>query len=134
PSLGLSYSGMVISGNHLFLSYYISNPETFETPKTDMARVAVFAYPSLEFQKVITDSRVGPIGGFNVKSGLIKDDQGNVYAISHSNPANGFSQSTKPSGILKINSGTTTFNPEYFFDIAAKANGGNAAHLSYIGN
>src|SRR5699024_9604403 len=42
--------------------------------------------------------------------------------------------STKPSGILKINSGTTTFNPEYFFDIAAKANGGNAAHLSYIGN
>lgn len=134
PNLGLSYSGMVISGNHLFLSYYISNPETFKTPKTDMARVAVFAYPSLEFQKVITDSRVGPIGGFNIKSGLIKDDNGNVYAISHSNPANGFSQSTKPSGILKINSGATTFDSEYFFDISAEANGGNTAHLSYIGN
>lgn len=131
---GPNYSGMEISGDYLFLSFYISNSETFETKYTDTARVAVFSYPEFEFEKVITDARVGPIGGFNVKSGLIKDEQGNIYAISHSNPANGFSQFTKPSGILKINAGETEFNPDYFFDISAAADGGNTAHISYLGN
>ncbi len=131
---GLSYSGMEISGDHLFLSYYISNPETFETTHTDQAAVAVFSYPSLEFEKVITDSRVGPIGGFNVASGLVKDEQGNVFAVSHSNPANGFSQSTKPSGILKITAGETEFDPDYFFDITQATDGGNTAHLVYLGD
>src|SRR5699024_11137661 len=130
----LSYSEMAISGNHLFLSYYISDSETFATPYTDTARVAVFSFPELEFQKVIKDTRVGPIGGFNVKDGLIKDENGNIYAVSHSNPANGYSQSTKPSGILKINSGETDFDPDYFFDISSKIDGGDAAHLLYLGN
>ncbi|GGZ55302.1 DUF4374 domain-containing protein [Mesonia mobilis] len=121
--VGLSYSGMVISDDHLFLSYYISDPETFATTHTDQAEVAVFSYPELEFQEVITDDRVGPIGGFNTKSGLVKDQAGNIYAISHSNPANGYSQSTKPAGILKINAGETSFDEDYFFDINDVANG-----------
>lgn len=131
---GPSYSGMVVTDNHLFLSYYISDPETFATDYTDQAEIAVFSYPELEFQEVITDGRVGPIGGFSVKSGLIKDENGNVYAISHSNPANGFSQSTKPSGILKINSGEADFDPDYFFDIEEAIGGNNTAHLKYLGN
>jgi len=121
--VGPSYSGMVISDDHLFLSYYISDPETFATTHTDQAEVAVFSYPELEFQEVITDDRVGPIGGFNTKSGLVKDQAGNIYAISHSNPANGYSQSTKPAGILKINAGETAFDEDYFFDINDVANG-----------
>lgn len=131
---GPAYSGMEISGNHLFMSYYISDPDNFDTNHTDTARVAVFSYPELQFEKVITDTRVGPIGGFNVKSGLIKDENGNIYALSHSNPANGFSQSTKPSGILKINSGETEFNDDYFFDIDAVSNGGNTARVKYLKN
>ncbi|WP_127845782.1 DUF4374 domain-containing protein [Psychroflexus aestuariivivens] len=132
--VGPAYSGMVVTENHLFLSYYISNPETFATDYTDQAEVAVFSYPELEFKKVITDDRVGPIGGFNVKSGLIKDENNNVYAISHSNPANGFSEFTKPSGILKINSGETEFDADYFFDIEEASGGNNTAHLKYLGN
>lgn len=131
--VGPSYSGMRISGDHLFLSYYISDPETFSTNYTDEASIAVFSYPELEFEKVITDTRVGPIGGFNVKSGLIKDEDGTIYAVSHSNPANGYSQSTKPSGILKINSGETEFDQDYFFDIESATGGFNTAHLKYIG-
>lgn len=130
---GPAYSGMRVSGDHLFLSYYISDPDTYATDYTDQAEVAVFSYPGLEFQKVITDERVGPIGGFNVKSGLIKDEAGNIYAISHSNPANGFSQSTKPSGILKISSGETEFDQDYFFDIEEATGGYNTAHLKYLG-
>ena len=128
-----AYSGMAVSGNYLFLSYYLSNPDDFSTNYTDEAQVAVYSYPELEFVKVITDDRVGPIGGFNVNSGLTVDEDGNIYAISHSNPANGYSQFTKPSGILKINAGETEFDTDYFFDIDAVA-GGNTAHLKYLGN
>lgn len=129
-----AYSGMRISGDQLFLSYYISDPTTFETKYTDTARVAVFSYPELEFQQLIKDTRTGPIGGFNIKSGLVKDETGDIYALSHSNPANGFSQTTKTGGILRINSGETAFDPDYFFDFAEVTGGKNVTHLKYLGN
>ena len=128
-----AYSGMRIVGDRLFLSYYISDPLTYDTNYTDKARVAVYSYPGFEFQKVITDDRVGPIGGFNIKSGLVEDENGNIFAISHSNPANGFSQFTNDSGILKINSGETTFDPDYYFDVEEVA-GGTPVHIKYLGN
>ena len=128
-----AFSGMRIEGDHLFLSYYISNPDTWATDYTDMARVAVYSYPGFEFQEVMTDDRVGPIGGFNIKSGLIEDESGNIYAVSHSNPANGFSQFTNDSGILRINSDETTFDAEYYFDVEEEA-GGTPVHLKYLGN
>jgi hypothetical protein len=128
-----AYSGMRIVGDKLFLSYYISNPNTWATDYTDEAMVAVYSYPGFEFQEVITDDRVGPIGGFNIKSGLVEDENGNIFAISHSNPANGYSQFTNESGILKINSGETSFDPDYFFDVEEIA-GGTATHVKYLGN
>lgn len=130
---GPNFSGMRIVGDHVFLSYYISDPVSFDTEYTDKARVAVYSYPGFEFQEVITDERVGPIGGFNIKSGLIEDESGDIYAVSHSNPANGFSQVTNDSGILRINSGETDFDPDYYFDVAEVA-GGTPSHLMYLGN
>src|SRR5690606_6701571 len=120
--------------NHLFLSYYIADPNTFNTPATDKAQIAVYSYPGFEFQRVIEDTRTGPIGGFNIKSGLLKDEQGDIYALSHSNPANGYSQSTKPAGILRIKSGQTTFDQNYFFDVAAATGGKTIAHMKYLNN
>lgn len=129
-----AYSGMKVVGDYLFLSYYVSDPVNYDTNYTDKAQIAVYSYPELAFEKVITDDRVGPIGGFNVKSGLIKDENGDLYAVSHSNPANGFSKSTKPSGILRIKNGETTFDANYFFDIETASGGFNTAHLKYLGN
>lgn len=129
-----TYSGMRISGNQLFLSYYISDPTTFATPHTNEAQVAVYSYPDLAFQKVITDTRTGPVGGFNTKTGLLKDEQGNIYALSNSNPANGYSQTTKKGGILRIANGQTTFDQNYFFDVEAVTGGKNISHLKYLGN
>lgn len=128
-----AYSGMRIEGDHLFLSYYISNPNNWETNYTDVARVAVYSYPGFEFQEVITDDRVGPIGGFNIASGLIQDESGDIYAVSHTNPANGFSKFTNDSGILRINSGEASFDPDYYFDVEEIA-GGTPTHLKYLGN
>ncbi|GHA79959.1 DUF4374 domain-containing protein [Pontibacter akesuensis] len=129
-----AYAGMRISGNHLFLSYYISDPATFNTAYTDKAQVAVYTYPGLEFVKVIEDERTGPIGGFNTKSGLIKDEKGDIYALSHSNPANGYSQTTRDGGILRIRSGEAAFDQNYFFDVEEVTGGKNIAHLKYLGN
>jgi hypothetical protein len=129
-----SYSGMTISGNYLYLSYYISDPVTYATPNPDRAYVAVFSYPALDFVQVIEDTRTGPIGGFNTKSGLIKDEQGDVYALSHSNPANGYSQMIKPAGITRIKRGQTNFDQTYFFDVAQVTSGNTIAHLKYLGN
>ncbi|GAO31683.1 DUF4374 domain-containing protein [Geofilum rubicundum] len=131
---GPSFSGMVQSGNYVYLSYYISDPATYATNHTDVAQVAVFSYPELEFVKIIEDTRTGPIGGFGTHSGLIKDESGNVYALSHSNPANGFSQFTKEAAILRINSGATEFDPDYFFAFDEVAEGKTTAHLLYLGN
>jgi len=137
---GLQYTGMVISGDHLFLSYYKMHPVDFFTDPTDQAEVAVYSYPELEFQEVITDNRMGPIGGFGTKTGLVKDEAGNVYAISHSNPANGFIQngngiteSIQPAGVLKINAGETSFDADYFFDTVSLA-GGTFSNAQFLSN
>ncbi|MGQ1946966.1 DUF4374 domain-containing protein [Geofilum sp. OHC36d9] len=131
---GPSFSGMVQSGQYVYISYYISDPVTYATNYTDVAQVAVFSYPDLEFVKIIEDVRTGPIGGFGTNSGLIKDELGNVYALSHSNPANGFSQFTKEAAILRINSGETEFDQEYFFSFDEVAEGKTTAHLLYLGD
>lgn len=131
---GPSYSGMVQSGSYVYLSFYISNPITYATAYTDQAQVAVFTYPGLQFVSVMEDDRTGPIGGFGTKSGLIKDENGNVYALSHSNPANGFSQFTQEAAILRINKNTTSFDQTYFFSFNGVADGKTTAHLVYLGS
>lgn len=132
--VGPSYSGMQVSGNNLFVSYYISNPDDFSTPYTDEAKVVIYSYPELEFQKVIEDTRTGPLGGFNTKTGLIKDEKGDIYALSHSNKANGYSQKTRDGGILRIKSGETEFDQDYFFEVEEINDGKNISYLKYLSN
>ena len=127
PDLGLSYTGLAVVGNQVFLSYYVMDKNTFATPDANHAEVAVYSYPNLKFEKVISDNRVGSIGGFNIKNGLIKTENGDVYAISSTNPANGFNQDNNyPQGILRIKKGTTEFDSGYYFNT-------NAVHVLNLG-
>ncbi|WP_158797893.1 DUF4374 domain-containing protein [Pedobacter sp. L105] len=126
------YTGMVVSGSQLFQTFYPVNASTYETLHTDTNYVAVYSYPALALQKVIKDTRTGPSGAFGTRSGIIKTDAGDVYTISNSSFANGYSQSTKPAGILKIAAGTTVFDPAYFFNTDTAPNGGKIAHAKYI--
>lgn len=130
----VSYAGMAINGSNLFLAFYVSDPTTFATAYTNEAVIAVYSYPGLALQKVIKDDRTGPIGGFNTKCGLTKTANGDIYALSHSNPANGYSQTTKKGGILRIKSGQTTFDQDYFFDVESVTGGKNISHLKYLDN
>jgi hypothetical protein len=58
-------------------------------------------------------------------SGLAKDDNDNVYVFSAALDAN----TTKHSGALRIKKGETQFDPDYFFDIQAIADG---RHLNRV--
>ena len=128
------HTGMQISGGKLYQTFYPVNATTYETKNTDTQYVAIYSYPGFEFEKVITDTRVGPAGAFNTRSGIFKAENGDLYTISNSSFTNGYSQSTKPAGILRIPAGTSSFDPDYFFNTSEAMTGGRIAHAIYIGN
>lgn len=122
-----TYTGMRVRGNQVFLSYYLMDPATYATQYTDTAYVGVFSYPEFELQHVLKDTRTGPIGAFGTRSGIIQTEGGDLYTISSSNIANGYSKQTKPGGILKIAQGENSFDEDYFFEVEG------IAHIKYIG-
>lgn len=128
------HSGMQIRGNQLFQTFYPANYSTYATTNTDTNYVAVYSYPGFELEKVITDTRTGPSGSFNTRSGIFKSENGDLFTVSTSSFNNGYSQSTKPAGILKISAGATEFDEDYFFNTDTAPNGGKIAHAIYIGD
>jgi len=128
------HTGFQIRGSQAFQTFYPVSAVTYATQNTDTNYVAVYSYPGFVFQKLIKDTRTGPSGAFNTRSGLFKTESGDLYAVSNSSFYNGYSQSTKPAGILKIASGATDFDTDYFFNTDAATNGGKIAHAIYIGN
>jgi hypothetical protein len=128
------HSGLQVRGSQIFHTFYPANYTTYETKNTDAAYVAIYSYPGFKLEKVITDTRTGPAGAFNTRSGLFKTETGDLYTVSTTSFANGYSQSTKPAAILKIKAGTTEFDQDYFFNTDAATNGGKIAHAIYIGN
>lgn len=128
-------TGMVVRDDRLFVSFYPVSPSgDFTTPSVDSAQVAIFSYPELEFQKAIYDNRTSPVGVYGNATGLLEADNGDLYTFSSSSLAAGFTKQTRPSGILRIKSGNTEFDPDYFLNIEEATNGGKIVHFSYAGN
>ncbi|CAM4315161.1 protein of unknown function [Pedobacter westerhofensis] len=125
------YTGWAINGNKFYLSY-MHFDASYGTNLVDRNYIAVFSYPEMVFQQVFTDTRTGPTGAWQTKNGLFKVENGDIYAMSSSNISNGFSQSLKPGGFLRIKSGATTFDPTYFFNTDLL--GGKISHIKYLGN
>ncbi|WP_210488311.1 DUF4374 domain-containing protein [Rufibacter aurantiacus] len=130
----LFHTGMRVRGNQLFQTFYPVNHTTYATANTDTCYVAIYSYPGFGLQKVIKDTRTGPAGAFNTQSGIFKTENGDLYTVSNSSYNNGYSQSTKPAGILRIAAGSTEFDQNYFFNTDTAPNGGKIAHAIYIGN
>lgn len=104
-------------GSNVYVSFYPLHGTTWVTPNTDTAYVSVFTYPDFAYVKTFKDSRTGPIGYYGDQPVLLENESGDHYALASSSYAAGFTQSTKPSGILKINSGEMEFDEDYFFNI-----------------
>lgn len=126
-------TGMQYAGGNLYVSYEPMNPNTFSSDYADTAFVAVYSYPDCQFKTLIKDERFGNIGSWNAFNGLQKDEHGDLYAMSNTSMANGFSQSPKNSGFLKIKAGETKFDPDYTFDYQALT-GQKVAHWLYLGD
>lgn len=126
-------TGMQYSGGKLYVSYEPMNPNTFTSDFADTSFVAVYSYPDGKFLSLMKDTRFGNIGSWNAFNGFQKDEQGDLYAMSNTSMANGFSQSPKHSGFLRIRSGATVFDPDYTFDYQALT-GQKVAHWIYLGN
>lgn len=129
------FTGMRISDNKVYMTFYLSDPSTYETKYVDTAYVAVYSYPELEYITMIKDTRTGPAGAWNTDCGIQSDEKGDLYTMSTTAIANGFSQNSRtPAGFLRIRNGDTTFDPDYYFDIQAATGGLRPAHIRYVGN
>jgi len=127
-------AGLFVRDGKLFIPYfhYDSNAGYVNT---DTALVAVYSYPSMQFEKVIKDARTSNIGLYADYNGLVQADNGDFYSVSTASIACGFSnKSTKPSGILRIRKGETEFDPDYFFNVEQATGGGKLSKLAYVGN
>lgn len=121
-----------VDGNKFYVSFYTLNGESWETPSTDTAYVSIFTYPDLEYIETIKDARTGPIGYYGNQPCILHDENGDHYTISSGAYSAGFTQVTKGSAILKINSGAEEFDSDYFFDV--EATGYRVTSAIYVGN
>lgn len=128
-----SITGVCRSGDNVYVTYFGMNPKTFDTKFTDATYVAVYSYPDMVFKTIMTDTRTGPAGSWYAHNGIFNVESGDMYVMSNSSLANGFSQATKGAAFLRIPKGTTEFD-SYFFDFEAKSGGLRPAHIKYIGN
>jgi len=128
-----SLTGLCKSEDKIYMTYFHMNPKSFETNFTDTTYVAVFSYPEMTLEKIMKDTRTGPAGSWYAHNGIFKVESGDMYIMSNSALANGYSQSTKKAGFLRIPKGSTEFD-DYYFDFETKSGGLKPAHIKYIGN
>ena len=81
----------------------------------------------------MNDTRSGPAGSWNAFNGIFKVESGDMYIMSNSAIANGFSQGTKNAAFLRIPKGETRFD-DYYFDFETASGGLKPSHIKYIGN
>lgn len=135
--------GLIQRDSHLYIPFQkLDDQGYFTTPDADTAYVAVYDYPLVIDEasgdvlptKIISDDRTSNIGVSGSSNGLVKADNGDLYSFSNGTRSGGFSPaSTKPSGILRVNSGETEFDESYFFNITEATSGGSIFWLEYVG-
>lgn len=123
-----------VSGNKLFAVYYhTSSSGDFSTPKANTAYVAVFSYPELEFEKIISDDRAPNLGRYLSTNALEEDEKGDIYTYASSSLACGFSPvPSKNSAVLRIKDGETEFDADYYIDFEALSGGYKINDLLYV--
>ncbi|MDD7888127.1 DUF4374 domain-containing protein [Flavivirga sp. 57AJ16] len=131
------FTGVTQVGSKVYLPYMYWKSccnDVYGTNYPDEANIAVYSYPEMELETIIHDDRTSQIGRY-FWNGLTEDEKGDTYAFSSAiTKNNGESNGTKPSAILKINKGQTTFDENYFFNLEEASNGYYLGSHIYIGN
>ncbi len=123
------YLGMTERDGNLFMG--INYQDASFTNLADSVFVAVINRSAGTLTKLLADGRSSQMWSGGTENGfmpnaMIKDATGNIYVM-------GFAAGGKPSGILRINPGTTVFDPSYFFNLNATT-GGPCLGLFYFGD
>lgn len=106
------YQGMVIRDNFIYMGVnYQGNSGNLE----DKVFVGIINRTTNKVEKLIEDIRSsemwnGGTASSFMPNAMVKDANNDIYVM-------GFANNGKPSGILKIKSGTTEFDPNYFFNL-----------------
>ncbi len=123
-----------VRDGYLFVSYYLIHASgDFSTPGSNEAKVAVFTYPGLEFQKIIVDDRAPNLGRYYTLNTLEMDEQGDIYAFAPSSLACGYAPvPANNSSVLRIKAGETEFDASYHIDFEALSGGYKINDLYYV--
>jgi hypothetical protein len=125
---------MTIRRDKLFVPFFQIAASDFSSTQTDSAYIAMYSYPELEYQGVITDARTGPVGAYAGQGHIFTTENNDIYTVSSAAIASGYSQETKPSGILRIKAGETTFDENYFFNVQEATGGYRLCNAQYLGD
>lgn len=136
------FTGVNQVGSKVYATFQTSS-QNYYTKFPDEAWVAVFSYPDMKLEKVIKDDRTSFLGR-HLTNGLQVMENGDIYGFSSSvgyEKANNDPESwetvrtsTNPSAILKIKSGTTEFDKDYFFNFETKSSNYYITDWLYVGN
>jgi hypothetical protein len=132
-------SGLVVRDNLLYVPFHkLDDQGFFSTPDPDNAYVAIYDYPLADGaapNKIISDNRASNIGVNGQTSSMVTAENGDLYTMSSGALSAGFSPaSTLPSAILRINSGETEFDADYYFNVEDAPNGGKLFWYDYVGD
>lgn len=120
-------------GNKVFAPFFSIKNNGFETDFPDFAGIAVYAYPSMQYEKTIKDTRTSFIGRY-FTDGLAVVENGDTYAFSSSvAQKGGVLTSTKPSAISRIKAGTTEFDLDYLINFETASAGNVITDWLYLG-
>ncbi|MFT7185938.1 MAG: hypothetical protein ACI84K_001326 [Pseudohongiellaceae bacterium] len=135
-------TALKVRDDKLFVPYLkFRDDGSASTTDNNTAYVAVFDYPltanddgNVVPSKIITDERTSNIGTHGSTTGLIEAANGDLYGYAAGSIASGHSPaSEKPSGILRIASGETEFDTNYFFNIEDQTEGSEIFWFDSIG-
>lgn len=128
------FSSMTIRGDKLYLPFFQIASSAFDSEHTDSAYVAVYSYPELEYEGVITDPRTGPIGAYVGQGFIYTAENNDIYTFSPCAIATGAPQETRQSGVLRIKAGESDFDENYFFNIEEATGGYKLCNAQYLGD
>lgn len=127
-------TGAEVVGGHLFVSFYYGNAD-YTSLNTNSASVAVYSYPELEFEKIITDDRASAVGRYYSDFGMVSDEFDNIYTVSSSSFHCGYIPvPTTKSSILKIKKGASEFDENFHIDFETLSGGYKLNDMYYAGN
>lgn len=123
-----------VRDNKMFVAYNnIHARGDFSTPIANQAKIAVFNYPEMTLEKIISDDRTANLGRYYSTNVLEMDENGDIYAYSPSALSCGYSPVPENnSGVLRIKAGETEFDPSYHIDFESISGGLKINDMFYV--